>query len=45
VIDDATHAAAGGPAADFDQHPETSIRGLREARDLFSLSRARLVAA
>jgi len=45
VIDAATHAAAGETVRDFVEHPETPIRGLREARDVFALPRARLEAA
>lgn len=45
VIDEATRAGAADVAQGFERQPETPIRGLRETRDLFSLSRERLAAA
>ena len=45
VIDAATRLAAGDAARDFVEHRSTPIRGLRAARDVFALPRARSAAA
>ena len=44
VIDDETHRAAHEQARDFERRPGTAIRGLRNAHDVFVLSRQAVAA-